>query len=57
MLRRFMGDNIYQAGWFITTRVDDAGRVTYAEPLPSASGKAFRAAIEGRVNYVRSALD
>jgi hypothetical protein len=57
MLRRFISDNIYQAGWFITTKIDDAGHVTYAEPLATASGKAFRAAVQGRVNYVRSVLD
>lgn len=57
MLKRFISDNIYQAGWLITTRIDDAGRVSYAEPLATASGKAFRAAVEGRVSYVRSVLD
>lgn len=57
MLRRFMGDNIYQAGWFITTKIHDLHRVTYAEPLATASGKAFRAAVEGRVKFVRSVLD
>ncbi|MCV7100900.1 MULTISPECIES: PaeR7I family type II restriction endonuclease [Mycobacterium] len=57
MLRRFMGDNIYQAGWFITTKIDENGTVSYAEPLPTASGKAFRVAVEGRVNYVQSVLD
>jgi hypothetical protein len=57
MLKRFIGDNIYQAGWFITTKTDENGRVSYAEPLATASGKAFRAAVEGRVNYVRSVLD
>ncbi len=56
MLRRFISDNIYQAGWFITTKTD-AGRVTYGEPLATASGKAFRAAVQGRVSYVRSVLD
>lgn len=56
MLKRFISDNIYQAGWFITTKTDDAGRVSYAEPLATASGKAFRAAVQGRVNYVRSVL-
>jgi hypothetical protein len=57
MLKRFIGDNIYQAGWFITTKVDEAGKVSYAEPLATASGKAFRTLVEGRVNYVRSVLD
>jgi hypothetical protein len=57
MLSRFMGDNIYQAGWFITTKTDETGKVSYAEPLATASGRAFRAAVEGRVKYVRSVLD
>ena len=57
MLRRFISENIYQAGWFITTKTDDAGRVSYGEPLATASGKAFRTAVQGRVNYVRSVLD
>jgi hypothetical protein len=57
MLGRFMGDNIYQAGWFITTKQDESGLISYAEPLPTASGKAFRAAVRGRVGYVRSVLD
>jgi Restriction endonuclease XhoI len=57
MLRRFLGDNVYQAGWFITTRIDVNGRVTYSEPLPTATGKALRAAIEGRVEYVKAVLD
>lgn len=56
MLSRFMGDNIYQGGWFITTKVDEEGKVSYAEPLATATGKAFRAAVEGRVNYVREVL-
>lgn len=54
MLKRFMGDNIYQGGWFITTKVDDEDKVTYAEPLATATGKAFRAAVKGRVDYVKS---
>ena len=57
MLKRFISDNIYQAGWFITTKVDGTGSVSYGEPLATASGKAFRTAVQGRVNYVRSVLD
>ena len=56
MLRRFIGDNIYQGGWFITTKTDDEGRVSYCEPLATASGKAFRAAVEGRVQYVKAVV-
>lgn len=57
MLRRFMGDNIYQGGWLITTKSDAAGTVSYQEPLATATGDAFRAAIEGRVHYVKTVLD
>lgn len=57
MLGRFIGDNIYQGGWFITTKVTDTGEVAYSEPLATATGKAFRAAVRGRVDYVRSVLD
>lgn len=57
MLKRFIGDNIYQAGWLLTTKQGENGHVSYTEPLATASGKAFRAAVQGRVNYVRSVLD
>lgn len=57
MIKRFIADNIYQAGWLIAIKVDDSGRVSYNEPLATASGKAFRAAVEGRVNLIRSILD
>lgn len=56
MLRRFLGENVYQAGWFITTKIADDSIVSYTEPLATASGRAFRAAVEGRVNYVRTVL-
>ena len=57
MVSRFLRDNIYQAGWFITTKVDDQGRVSYTEPLATATGNAFRAAVKGRVEYIKSVLD
>ncbi|MEU6074803.1 PaeR7I family type II restriction endonuclease [Micromonospora sp. NPDC047074] len=57
MISRFVGDNVYQAGWFITTQSREDGSVTYAEPLATASGRSFRVAVQGRVNLVRSMLD
>lgn len=57
MLRRFMGDNIYQGGWFITTRRETDGTVTYSEPLATATGQAFRVAVDGRIKYIKSVLD
>jgi len=56
MISRFVGDNIYQAGWFITTKAHDDGKVTYLEPLATATGKSFRVAVKGRVDFVRSVL-
>lgn len=56
MLSRFIADDIYQAGWFITTKRDESGKVSYAEPLKSATGETFRAAVEQRVASVRGLL-
>lgn len=56
MISRFVGDNVYQAGWFITTQSHEHG-VTYVEPLATATGRSFRVAVQGRVNLVRSMLD
>lgn len=57
MVRRFMDDDIYQAGWFITTKMNKDGVISYTEPLATATGNAFRAAVEDRVKYTRSILD
>lgn len=54
MLRRFVGDNVYQAVWFITTSIQGDGTVAYKEPLATATGATFRAAVRGRVDYVKT---
>ncbi|HSV66514.1 MAG TPA: PaeR7I family type II restriction endonuclease [Mycobacteriales bacterium] len=54
MLTRFLGDHIYHACWFVTTRRNADTSVTFEEPLPIATGRSFAAAVEGRVNYVRT---
>lgn len=54
MISRFVSDNIYQAGWFITTKIEDDNSVSYAEPLVTATGKSFRAAVRGRAEFIRS---
>lgn len=56
MLNRVLRDNIYQAGWFITTKIDRDGRVSFAEPLMTASGATFRTMVEARVNLIRKEL-
>ncbi|MET7993104.1 PaeR7I family type II restriction endonuclease [Amycolatopsis sp. NPDC005232] len=57
MLSRFLSDQVYNAGWFITTRNPSDGvdpSVTYSEPLAIATAEAFVAAIEGRINVVKA---
>lgn len=56
MIGRFIEKEVYHAGWFITTKVDDKGQVVYSEPLATASGNTFRAAVKGRVEYVKAVL-
>jgi len=56
MISRFIGDQIYDAGWFITTKRDFAGTVSYQEPLATACMDAFIAAVAGRVNYVNAVV-
>lgn len=56
MISRFIADDIYQAGWFITTKKDAADRVSYEEPLAIATGETFRTAVKDRVDYVRAAV-
>lgn len=55
MVRRFIGDGIYQAGWFVATKSAEDG-VTYTEPLATATAEAFTAQIKGRVEYVNAVL-
>ncbi|OZV76715.1 hypothetical protein CA850_26185 [Micromonospora echinospora] len=55
MLRRFIGDNIYQAGWFITTKMTPES-VSYAEPLATATALAFQTAIRGRLDFIKAVV-
>lgn len=56
MVRRFIGEKIYQAGWFLTTKITDEG-IVYNEPLATATANAFSIQIRGRVEYVKAVLD
>ncbi|WP_395295496.1 PaeR7I family type II restriction endonuclease [Kitasatospora hibisci] len=55
MIQRFIGERVYDAGWFITTKRVD-GDVSYLEPLATATESVLRAAIEGRVKVVKAML-
>jgi hypothetical protein len=56
MVKRFIGENVYQAGWFLTTKITDKG-IVYNEPLATATANAFSIQIRGRVEYVKAVLD
>ncbi|PZH16441.1 hypothetical protein C1I97_06550 [Streptomyces sp. NTH33] len=56
MMRRFIGKNVYDIGWFLTTKRSKDGTVTYKEPLPTATSRALQVAIEGRVKLVKAML-
>lgn len=59
MISRFLSDQIYNAGWFITTRNADAVAgtpVTFSEPLATATADTFAAAVEGRVKYIEAVI-
>ncbi|GAA1725950.1 PaeR7I family type II restriction endonuclease [Nonomuraea bangladeshensis] len=55
MVKRFIGEEVYHAGWFLTTKVVEEG-IVYNEPLATASAEAFAAQIRGRVEFVKAVL-
>ncbi|MGW1277906.1 PaeR7I family type II restriction endonuclease [Streptomyces tsukubensis] len=56
MISRFVGENVYDIGWFITTQRAGNGNITYKEPLPTATARTLQVAIEGRINLVKAML-
>ncbi|GAA4966355.1 type II restriction enzyme [Nonomuraea thailandensis] len=56
MVKRFIGDGVYQAGWFIATKKTDEG-IVYNEPLVTATAEAFTAQIRGRIDFVNAVLN
>ncbi|WP_083502685.1 PaeR7I family type II restriction endonuclease [Sphaerimonospora mesophila] len=53
MVKRFIGDGVYHAGWFIATKRTEEG-IIYTEPLATATAEAFAVQIKGRVDYVNT---
>jgi len=45
------------ASWFITTKNSPENGVSYTEPLATATSKSFKAAVVGRVEFIKSVLD
>ncbi|WP_439943439.1 PaeR7I family type II restriction endonuclease [Streptomyces sp. BBFR115] len=56
MISRFVGENVYDIGWFVTTQRMEDGSITYKEPLPTATARTLQVAIEGRVKLVKAML-
>jgi hypothetical protein len=56
MISRFVGENVYDIGWFVTTQRAENGNITYKEPLPTATARTLQVAIEGRVKLVKAML-
>ncbi|GGU21582.1 PaeR7I family type II restriction endonuclease [Lentzea flava] len=56
MIQRFFNHKVYQGGWFLTTKRDPDGGVSYDEPMANACAATFAAEIVGRVNVVMAAV-
>lgn len=56
MISRFVGENVYDIGWFVTTQRAEDGGITYKEPLPTSTARTLQVAIEGRVKLVKAML-
>lgn len=56
MIQRFFNHQVYQAGWFLTTKRENDGTVSFVEPMANACAATFAAEIVGRVNVVRAMI-
>lgn len=55
-IERFIAQNIYQAGWMLTTWLNSDQTVGYDEPIPTATAATLRVQIEARVRFALQAL-
>jgi hypothetical protein len=55
-IQRLIAQNVYQAGWMVTTWVNPDGTVDYDEPVPTATARTLRTQIEARVTFALQAL-
>jgi hypothetical protein len=55
-IKRLIAQNVYQAGWMLTTWVDDDDSICYYEPIPTATAVTLRTQIEARVQFARQVL-
>lgn len=56
MIQRLISQNIYDAGWMVSTWVNPDGSVDYEEPIPTATAETLRTQITARVEFAMQAL-
>lgn len=56
MIQRLVAQNVYDAGWMVTTWVNPDSSVGYEEPIPTATAETLRTQIEARVLFALQAL-
>lgn len=56
MIQRLIAQNIYDAGWMVSTWVNSDGSVGYEEPIPTATAETLRTQITARVEFALQAL-
>lgn len=55
-IQRFISQNVYQAGWMLTTWVNPDQTVGYDQPIPTATAATLRTQIEARVKFALQAM-
>lgn len=55
-IKRFIAQNVYDAGWMVVTWVNDDGTIGFDEPIPTATALTLRTQIEARVKFAIQAL-
>jgi len=56
MIERLISQNIYDAGWMVSTWANSDGTVGYEEPVPTATAETLRTQINARVAFALQAL-
>ena len=56
-LSRFVGEKLYDAGWFLTTKREGNGEFSYQEPLATATASTLAGLIKSRVDFVKQVVD
>lgn len=56
-LSRFVGEKLYDAGWFLTTKREEGDQFSYREPLATATATTLAGLIKSRVDFVKQVVD